>query len=383
MTNEENVSENNDLESSSKIIKNLVHDLVDQIAYSTEESQSDQKQEEIPVQAPSVTTRNENNYYSVKWINFHHQKIPIILQNINGPCPLISICNVLLLRDQIHLSQNIEIISNESLVQKLADALFNIFVPRLQQTASNAGINYEQNVNDALSIFDKLQYGLDVNVKFSGCSDFEYTKEMDIFDLFSINLYHGWLIDPQQKELFQSLADKSYNQLVEISVSNDSENNHEKTVMKLLAEDFLKSTASQLTFYGLSSLYSSLKPHELAIFFRNNHFSTIYRHPENKCLYTLVTDNGYLNHKEIVWETLDGIEGAGNFCDSNFKLIDGEPKVQQPQSQSNNDYLLALSLQQQEEQQQQRQQSLPRSSSERSSNRQQSPKKKDKGCILM
>ena len=32
-------------------------------------------------------------------------------------------------------------------------------------------------------------------------SDFEYTQEMDVFDLFQVNLYHGWVIDPENSQL--------------------------------------------------------------------------------------------------------------------------------------------------------------------------------------
>lgn len=265
---------------------------------------------------------DQNNFFAVKWITFNNHKVPIILQNINGPCPLISICNVLLLRDQMHLSNNVEIISNEILIQKLADLLFTEFVPRLQKSSAKSVINFEQIISDSLSIFSKLQYGLDVNVKFTGVKDFEYTREMDIFDIFGINLYHGWLIDPEQQEFYQYLADKSYNQLVEITVCSNENFNSETTTVKLLAEDFLKSTASQLTYYGLGALHSILNPNDLGILFRNNHFSTVFKHPTNNRLYTLVTDSGYLNHKEVVWETLDNIEGAGHYCDSNFKFTE-------------------------------------------------------------
>ena len=59
--------------------------------------------------------------------------------------------------------------------------------------------DYQHNVNDAIAILPKLQTGLDVNVKFTGVQDFEYTKECIIFDLLNISLYHGWLVDPQAR----------------------------------------------------------------------------------------------------------------------------------------------------------------------------------------
>lgn len=48
-----------------------------------------------------------------------------------------------------------------------------------------------------MTVLPKLATGLDVNVRFTGVSDFEYTPECSIFDLLGIPLYHGWLVDPQ------------------------------------------------------------------------------------------------------------------------------------------------------------------------------------------
>ena len=42
--------------------------------------------------------------------------------------------------------------------------------------------------------------------------DFEYTKELCVFDVVRVNLYHGWVVDPEwpAAEVVQSLT---YNQL--------------------------------------------------------------------------------------------------------------------------------------------------------------------------
>ncbi len=46
---------------------------------------------------------------------------------------------------------------------------------------------------------------------------FEYTRECSIFDLLSIQLFHGWVIDPQNNELKKIVNSNasSYNQLIE------------------------------------------------------------------------------------------------------------------------------------------------------------------------
>ena len=52
-----------------------------------------------------------------------------------------------------------------------------------------------------MTVLPKLATGLDVNVRFTGVSDFEYTPECSVFDLLGIPLYHGWLVDPQVRVL--------------------------------------------------------------------------------------------------------------------------------------------------------------------------------------
>lgn len=46
----------------------------------------------------------------------------------------------------------------------------------------------------------------------------------------------------------------------------------------LIAEQFLETTAAQLTYHGLCELTAAAKEGELSVFFRNNHFSTLTKH---------------------------------------------------------------------------------------------------------
>jgi hypothetical protein len=69
---------------------------------------------------------------------------------------------------------------------------------------------------------------------------FEYTSELDIFDLFGVTLYHGWLIDPAQEDLYTHFADKSYNKLVEFLLDNTNNPDDQKQALNLLAENFLE-----------------------------------------------------------------------------------------------------------------------------------------------
>ncbi|KAL2307028.1 hypothetical protein Nmel_004982 [Mimus melanotis] len=212
-----------------------------------------------------------------------------------------------------------------------------------------------QNISDTMTVLPKLSTGLDVNVRFTGVSDFEYTPECIVFDLLNIPLYHGWLVDPQIPEQVQAVGKLSYNQLVEKIITCKQSSDSSLVSEGLVAEQFLEATASQLTFHGLCELTARAREGELGVFFRNNHFSTITKHKGH--LYLLVTDQGFLHEEGVVWESLHSVDGDSCFCDTEFHLShalgkDGatvappDPRLQQ--RQVDQDYMVALSLQQQQ-----------------------------------
>jgi len=47
-----------------------------------------------------------NPVYKLKRIDFFGRKVPIALQNENGPCPVLAIANILLLKKQIVLPEH-------------------------------------------------------------------------------------------------------------------------------------------------------------------------------------------------------------------------------------------------------------------------------------
>jgi hypothetical protein len=82
----------------------------------------------------------------------------------------------------------------------------------------------------------------------------------------------------------------------------------------------LDTTQSQLTYYGLFQLSSTLKPGDLVALFRNSHLGVLYKpHGDEAGLYTLVTDHTFTHEETVVWEKLDDIEGSSQFVDAQFK----------------------------------------------------------------
>lgn len=155
--------------------------------------------------------------YKLKRIDFFGRTVPIALQNENGPCPLLAIANVLLLRKQIELPEQAPDVSQNRLVSLVAGYLLD--ANDEQKLGKNLPEEYKanlrKNVSDAIAILAKLTTGIDVNVRFHDVKGFEFTDEISIFDLMDISLVHGWLVDPQDSIAASALGQKSYNEAVE------------------------------------------------------------------------------------------------------------------------------------------------------------------------
>jgi len=285
-----------------------------------------------------------------------------LLQNENGPCPLLAAANVLLLKDSITLPSNCigaGVVTIDQLVNVLGEKIL------LNQTGS------DHHIQEVMNLFPTLQYGLDVNPKFTeGPTGVEYTNGLDAFDLLHMEMVHGWLLDPESPE-YSLVGNRSYNELVNAVIEgNDAASQLEQDLLGVLENreelstkanegtiihQFLESSGHQLTQYGLTVLHSYLKEDQMAVFFRNNHFNSLVKHQGH--LYLLVTDIGYASVGNIVWEKLDVIDGDTEYVNQDFtapppmqhhhaaNTATGEQLVHNS-LQSQADYQLALQLSQ-------------------------------------
>lgn len=105
------------------------------------------------------------------------------------------------------------------------------------------------------------------------------------------------------------------------AASSSSQRPAHETIRELrpLVVDFLESNSTQLTVYGLAELHSTLIESEIAILFRNSHFYVIRKH--NQHIYTLVTDVGFMNELNTVWEILTDVTGDSTFFNGSFQPI--------------------------------------------------------------
>ncbi len=137
------------------------------------------------------------------WIShsrkFKETQCHIVLQNENGPCPLIAAANALILRGAITLNaRNLDgnVVSIEDLISTLANwALSRIdsstFDPSVETSIAETNIeadseehtgdhihhlhqHHQLHMHEVMEMLPKLQFGLDINPKFtSGPDSFE------------------------------------------------------------------------------------------------------------------------------------------------------------------------------------------------------------------
>lgn len=169
------------------------------------------------------TKGEEEVTYKTKSIQFLGRNTPIILQNENGPCPLLAICNVLLLRNNLKLNPDCYEVSQERLMSLVVDRLIDSN-SKVNDKEEEYIKNQQQNIADAIDLLPRLTTGIDVNIKFRRIDDFEFTPECAIFDLLDIPLYHGWIVDPQDVEAANALGSKSYNTLMGELVALETQN---------------------------------------------------------------------------------------------------------------------------------------------------------------
>uniref|UniRef100_A0A2P2M4Y4 MINDY deubiquitinase domain-containing protein n=1 Tax=Rhizophora mucronata TaxID=61149 RepID=A0A2P2M4Y4_RHIMU len=163
-------------------------------------------------QSQPLPAKEKECVHKTKTIQFLGRTTPIVLQNDNGPCPLLAICNVLLLRNNLNLSPDMSEVSQEKLLSLVAERLID---SNSNVNNKDAGYveNQQQNIADAIDSLPRLATGVDVNIKFRRIDDFEFTSECAIFDLLDIPLYHGWIVDPQDYDTANAIGSKSYNAL--------------------------------------------------------------------------------------------------------------------------------------------------------------------------
>ena len=126
-----------------------------------------------------------------------------------------------------------ELLITNSLAHKRNCSFINTFTANLLLTQESSSSNNALRISDAIEILPTLSRGLDVNVQFYAVDAFEFTKEIEVFELLKVPLYHGWLVDPQEEAVANAVGKLGYNQLAD-KVINDQTSDDDEKVRNML-----------------------------------------------------------------------------------------------------------------------------------------------------
>lgn len=317
-----------------------------------------------PSPGGSPRARRPSETYQIRLVNWYDasspknpRRSPTMVQNANGPCPLLALVNALVLstpsdvatalvetlrvREQVSLGLLLDAVIDElmsdrrgSVTQSLPDVsdLYAFLVTL--HTGMNVNPCFVPVEEKAISLIDApIDHPIDrQDLRKPG--GFENTREMRLYSTFAVPLIHGW-IPPRNHPAFAALkrAARTYEDAqnlmfreeeLEEKLQQRGLSQEEQVMLEDIAsvKYFLSSTATQLTGYGLDTVTESMAPGSIAILFRNDHFSTLYRHPRSGQVLTLVTDMGYAGHEEVVWESLVDVSGEGcEFYAGDFRPV--------------------------------------------------------------
>ncbi|RPB26233.1 hypothetical protein L211DRAFT_702726 [Terfezia boudieri ATCC MYA-4762] len=167
----------------------------------------------LPESTPALPARDPSpEAYQIKhitWVDpttLQTRRLPILLQNENGPCPLLALVNALTLSTPSSattaLTEILRVREHISL-GLLLDAVFDGVVTQ----TSTQGVDID--MSDLFAFLMSLSTGMNVNPRFvfpqlpSGddgppqlLGSFDQTREMRLYNSFGVPLYHGWLPSP-------------------------------------------------------------------------------------------------------------------------------------------------------------------------------------------
>ncbi|CAI6333495.1 unnamed protein product [Periconia digitata] len=324
-----------------------------------------------PESPNSTMDRQRKETYQIKQIRWHDVKksgirtSPILTQNLNGPCPLLALVNALVLSTPAHTETAlVETLRTREQVTLglLLDAVFD----ELMSGRRGGAAQELPDVSELYNFLLRLHTGLNVNPMFVKDADttdgtstlvpglaqnaggFENTREMKLYRTFNIPLMHGWLPDPGSdaylafERIAKSYDTSQYVQFQEEELdaklqTGDALSPDEQQMFTDIhaIKEFLSLWPTQLTNHGLRTMRDNLASGQVAILFRNDHFTTLYKDPRTEKLVTLVTDQGYSSHEEIVWESLVDVNGQGSeLFSGDFRPVGGDSSVNSQPTQS-------------------------------------------------
>ncbi|KAG5419147.1 hypothetical protein I9W82_002914 [Candida metapsilosis] len=315
--------------------------------------------------------------WSLDGLNGESSTTPILLQDQNGPCPLIALVNTVVLQFDLRNSQFDGGILSQSDkqyegVKNLKSKLFSHFyssssielgdtlglVADLLLVHAEETIQHEV-VDNILQQLPKLHTGLDVDPNLTN-GDFAQDLATTLFEIFDLKFKHGWVLgegkesgyadDESIQEPLSILQElQTFDRVQDYLLLSDT--NPTIAENQQLLRQWLDATCSQLTQQGLNKLDQDLPSPQFLIFFRNNHFNTLLKKSRNE-LYLLITDSSFQSKNgKLVWQSLNSVSGDGDifFTGDFMPVLDINQDIDQEGGTFDSDMMLSRQLQEEED----------------------------------
>jgi MINDY deubiquitinase len=183
-----------------------------------------------------------------------------------------------------------------------------------------AALAFQQSLDNVLALVPSLHNKMSLNVRFTDPLHFESTALLGVFETLDVKIVHGWIADTHDVETYEVVA-KRMGSYARVKKAADTLTQSEKDVdetdviVGFICSQFLDECATQLTHVGMQQLDRTIRTGKPDVFYRDNQFYAIVK--SNGKLWTLVTDVAYLDHADVVWQSVD-LSGKATFTDSWF-----------------------------------------------------------------
>lgn len=280
--------------------------------------------------------------------------VPLLRQNENGPCFVISLINCLFLKTgDLPCRDKIEAFKNSLIIDDTGKTVKDVTVDSVYSFLSECLLNDELDgatVEDILNTLPLLDSGLLINPSFDDnvVTDFGlHSNTINcILKYFGIKVYHAFIMPEDLiSMLYANKIKPNFDACQDYLVSSV----YRPTEISYKIESFLKLHPTEITPEGCALLTLSMQEEEIAIFFRNDHYNTCTMH--DLSIYLLVTDIGYTNQQDIMWTHLS-VDDTGDFYNHMFEISEikqNREKSNAEKLQESNDLIIAKQLQNKED----------------------------------
>lgn len=245
-----------------------------------------------------------SEYHNLKAVLVGGARRMVVMQSLNGPCPIIALANALILKNclrEIVPTGSTAIEANVLRAQLLRYLRDPHAPPKCSATTERngektlAGVISDTVQLEALrakmfsadegeALLKKFYGGLDVSPIFCDIDGFDAEMQTALFALAGVRLVHGWILPVTSPYHHMSFND------LQVKATEDTDAN------ELLA------CQQQLTELGLAMLTESLENEEVCVMFYNNHFSTVVK--KDGYIFRLASDVSFVDRSCIVFEKL-------------------------------------------------------------------------------